>query len=147
MDKLPDAEIADNAILSMSDVVVKFSFGSKTYLATSFDLKFSQEVNYKNLPSGEIRGGIISITIEGQPDENITAWMLSVNGRQNGEIHIFNNKGKVRENALMNLVFKDACCVRYRVTLDALGTGMLTTLVISPHVLTMGNVEYKARWK
>lgn len=146
-DKLPETGIAGNDIYALSDVVVKFTFCGKTYLATGFDLQFSQEVNHKNLPSGEIAGGIINITISGQPDEKITAWMMSVNEKRDGEIHVFNNKGKVNENALMNLVFNDAYCIRYKTILDAMGSGMLTTLVISPRVLTMGNVEYKKRWK
>ena len=137
-DKFQEVESGNN-ILSMSNVVIKFTFKGKTYLATGFDLQFSQGVDYKDLPSGEIWGGMISITITGQVDNNIAAWMMSVNEKQDGEIHIFNNKGKVSESALMNIVFKDAYCVRYKTTLDALGSGMLTTLLISPHTLTMGN--------
>lgn len=134
-------------IMSLPDVVVKFTFKDKTYIATEFDMQFSQQVNHHNLPIGEVCGGTITITLSGQLDENVTAWMMTVNEKQNGTIHFFNNKGKITENALLVILFNNAYCVRYHTVLDPLGSGMLTTLVISAHTLTMGNVEYKNRWK
>jgi hypothetical protein len=66
---------------------------------------------------------------------------------RNGVIKFFANKEKVRKNALLTISFQDAYCVEYKKNMDTSNLGLLTTLLISPRTIKMGNEEFENSWK
>ncbi len=127
-------------------IVVQFFFNGKKYIVEEFDLEFSQDVDYKGKPSGLSEGGLITVTISDVPDDNINWWMMDSFKKQDGEFRFFSNDGMIREGALLQIQFKEAYCVNYQKTLNPQGAGTLTTLVISPRYLRVGNEEFEKKW-
>jgi len=128
-------------------VIVQFLFKGKKYIVEEFDLEFKQDVNIKGKPDSLPYGGQITVTISDIPDESVNAWMMNSYQKQEGEFRFFMNEGLIREGALLQIQFKDAYCVDYQKVLNPSGAGVLTTLVISPYYLRMGNEEFENSWK
>jgi hypothetical protein len=128
-------------------LVVHFFFKGKKYVLEEFDMEFKQDVDYKGNPDSPVYGGKLTITISDVPDDNINNWMMDSFSKQNGEFRFFMNDGMIMEGALLQIQFKDAYCVDYQKMLNPQGAGVLTTLVISPRYLRVGNEEFENRWK
>jgi hypothetical protein len=127
-------------------MVVHFLFKGKKYIVEEFDMEFSQDVDYKGRPDSQPHGGLITITISDVPDENINWWMMDSFNRQDGEFRFLKNEGAIREGASLQIQFKDAYCINYHKSLNPNGAGALTTLVISPNYLRVGNEEFEKNW-
>lgn len=128
-------------------MVVSFLFKAKKYILEEFDLEFGQEVNTKGKPDSLLYGGRITITISEVPDESINAWMMNSYQKQDGEFRFLVNDGMINQGAVLQIQFRDAYCTDYRKTLNPQGAGSLTTLVISPRYIRVGNEEFENRWQ
>jgi hypothetical protein len=126
-------------------IVVEFLFKGKKYVLEAFDMDFGQDTNARNQPEGEVSGGVITFTISEPPDEWLTAWMLNLNERRDGEFRFLINSYKITESAALNIAFKEAVCVSYQKVIHPVGVGLLTTLVISPRWVRVGNEEFENR--
>lgn len=133
--------------VEMPDTVVKFTFMDKTYILEAFELNFGQELNLKGQPGGLPRGGIMTITLSETPDYYINEWMLREELQRDGVIRILPNKGRIDEGAGLVISFRDAYCIRYNKKIDTGGAGVLTTIVVSPRAVKIGNEEFINRWK
>lgn len=124
-------------------IIVQMMFRDRKYIVEEFDLEFKQDVNSKGKPDSMPHGGLITITISDVPDDNINDWMMDSFRKQNGEFRFLTNDGMIREGAQLNIKFEDAYCVHYQKVINPVGAGVLTTLVISPRVLKIGNEVFK----
>lgn len=131
----------------LPSVVVAFIFNGKRYILEEFDLEFDQDVDSKNRPDSDVKGGLITLTISEPPGDDLTKWMMNDLERQNGEFRFFANKDKIDEGSLLDIVFKDAYCISYQKVVVPKGSGVLTTLIISPHRLQIGEDIYESGWK
>lgn len=131
----------------MPIVVVAFIFKGKRYILEEFDLEFIQEVDDKNRPDSEVKGGLITLTISEAPESDLTKWMMSNFERQGGEFRFFSNKEKIDEGSLLDISFKDAYCISYQKVIVPGGSGVLTTLILSPRWLRIGEEIYESSWK
>lgn len=128
-------------------LVVEFILRNQTYAVEEFDLEFKQDLNHKNRPDGEPYGGIITVTISDTPDDWIKHWMINAREKNDGEFRFLSNEGRIEGGAELLIRFKDAYCISYYTVMDAQGAGLLTTLVISPRVVYVGNEELENKWK
>lgn len=128
-------------------IVVEFAFRGQKYILEEFDIEFKQDVNDKNKPDSETYGGLITITISDTPDEWINLWMMNLHEKRDGEFRFLSNDGRIVEGAQLKISFKDAFCVDYQKVMNPNGAGLLTTLMISPRYIRMGNEEFENRWK
>lgn len=128
-------------------IIVSFFFKGKKYIVEEFDLEFKQDVNSKGKPDSSVHGGILTVTISDIPDNDINMWMMDCYKKEDGEFRFFANDNKIQESAMLNILFKDAYCVDYQKTINPRGAGVLTTLVISPRYLRVGNEEFENNWK
>ena len=131
----------------LPSIVAKFFFRGKEYILEEFDLDFKQDVADNNKPDGETYGGLITLTISAPPDSCLTAWMMNPVEKQHGEICFFSNEDKIREGALLQLSFKNAYCIGYQQVMNPQGSGLLTTIIISPYSLKIGKDEFVNKWK
>lgn len=145
--KSPKKKEKNRPLPEMPDKIIKFTMMDSTYILEAFELNFNQELNQKGQPGGLLRGGIMTLTISESPDYYINEWMLREDLQRDGLIQIFPNKKKVNEGAELVISFKDAYCIRYNKKIDTLGAGLLTTIVISPRYVKVGNEEFENRWK
>lgn len=128
-------------------MIVSFWFKTKKYILEEFDLEFGQDVSTKGRPDSLPYGGRITITFSEVPDEDINSWMMNSFQKQDGEFRFLMNDGMVNQGAVLQILFRDAYCIDYRKTLNPQGAGSLTTLVISPRYIRVGNEEFENRWK
>ncbi len=131
----------------MPDVVVKFTFMDNTYIVEDFDINFNQELNEKGTPGGLPRGGIMHLSFGETPDYYINEWIIRPDLPRDGMIQFFPNKGRVEENAMLIILFKEAYCIGYQKKIDTFGAGLSTTLTISPKWVKIGNEEFENEWK
>lgn len=128
--------------------IIKFFFMEKEYIVEDFNMNFKQDVDEtKNIPGSLPYGGVMSITISEAPDYHINEWMVQSYLLRNGEIRFLLNKEKINESALLTIVFQDAYCVEYKKSMETSHLGILTTLVISPRTIKIGNEEFENSWK
>lgn len=127
-------------------MIVSFQFKKKKYILEEFDMEFGQEVGSKSRPDSLPYGGRITITISEVPDESINSWMMNAYQKQDGEFRFLINDGMINQGAVLQIQFRDAYCIDYRKTLNPQGAGSLTTLVISPRYIRVGNEEFENRW-
>lgn len=128
-------------------MVIHFLLGEAIYVVEEFDLEFKQDVNSKGKPDSIVYGGKLTVTISDIPNDNINQWMMDCYKRQDGEFRFLVNEDKIQEGALLHIQFKDAYCIDYQKVMNPQGAGVLTTLVISPHYLRIGNEEFENNWK
>jgi hypothetical protein len=129
------------------EMVVQFLFKGKKYILEEFDLEFDQDLDYKGKPDSQVYGGKLTVTLSDVPDENINWWMMDPYKKQDGEFRFLKNDRMIKEGALLHILFKDAYCIDYQKIMNPQGAGVLTTLVISPHYLRIGNEEFENEWK
>ncbi|WP_165042171.1 type VI secretion system tube protein TssD [Dysgonomonas sp. ZJ709] len=132
---------------NMPVMVTEFRFMKKKYILEEFDLEFRQDVNDKNKPDSDTYGGILTLTISEAPDQWINLWMMNPHEKRDGEIRFLANESKITEGASLIITFQDAYCISYHKTLNPKGAGTLTTLIISPHKIKVGNEEFENNWK
>lgn len=128
-------------------IVVVFLFGGKRYILEEFDLEFNQGVDHKNKPDSDVKGGLITLTISETPGTDLTKWMMNNLERRNGEFRFFSNKEKIDEGSLLDISFKDAYCISYQKVIVPKGLGVLTTMILSPRLLQIGEETYESCWK
>jgi hypothetical protein len=127
-------------------MVVQFTVKGQKYIVEEFDMDFAQDVNHKGQPDSMPHGGLLTVTISEAPDKIINEWMVDSYLKYDGEFRFLMNDGMIREGAVLQIQFKDAYCVNYRKTLNPQGAGTLTTLVISPRYLRVGNEVFEKKW-
>lgn len=123
--------------------IVRFEFEKRHYILEEFDLEFKQDVDAKGRPDSPVHGGLITITFSDIPDENINAWMLNLSQKKDGEFRFFTNDRMIMESAKLQIRFENAYCVTYQKTVSPMGAGVLTTLVIAPETIKIGNEEWR----
>ena len=128
-------------------VVVAFFFKGTRYILEEFDLEFHQEVDGKDRPDSEVKGGLITLTISQPPESGLAKWMTGDLERQSGEFRFFPHGDKTGEGSLLDITFKDAYCVSYQKVVVPKGAGVWTTLILSPRWLRIGEEIYESGWK
>ncbi len=130
-----------NFLQPLSHVIVKFYLEGKTYDVERFKIGFTQPIDYKGQPQHEVRGGLISITIDQMPDAGLTNWARKSTQLKNGSI-VFHT---LMSNPVMRVEFEDAYCITLTRVIDA-RKGTRTALVISPETVKVNDVEHYNDW-
>jgi hypothetical protein len=128
-------------------LLVEWEFYGKKYILEEFDLEFRQDVDDRNRPSSDVYGGIITLTISDTPDELINGWALHSYEKKSGRFRFLKNERPIMESSPLIISFEDAYCTGYQKIMNPQGAGTLTTLVISPRRLKIGNETFENRWK
>jgi len=130
------------------DVVIHFIFMNNTYIVENFNLNFRQDIStLRNRPDSFTYGGTMQITLSGFLDPKLDEWLTQTYQTREGEIHFFPNMPKITDSALLTIFFADAYCTACNKTIDAVTSGVLTTLTISPRRIKIGNEEFENKWK
>ena len=101
----------------------------------------------KNRPDSFTYGGTMQITLSGFLDSSLDEWLTQTYQTRDGEIHFFANMPKITDSALLSLFFTDAYCTACNKMIDTATNGVLTTLIVSPRNIKIGNEEFENRWK
>ena len=130
------------------DVIIHFVFMEKTYIVEKFNLNFQQDINtLRNRPDSFTYGGTMQISISGFLDSTLDEWLSQTYLLRSGEIHFFPNMPKITDSSLLTIFFTDAYCTACNKTMDAVTSGVLTTLTVAPRLIKIGNEEFANQWK
>jgi len=76
---------------------------------TNLSYSFDQNIDNIGQPAGEVRGGIINVSLMSAKSEKRYGWMVASDVKKSGEIEFIDSKGQ----SLKTLKFEDAYCVGY----------------------------------
>ena len=85
----------------------------------SLSYSFDQNVDNIGQPAGEVRGGVINVTVGSLGSEKRFGWMVASDMKKSGEIEFTDSNGKT----LKTLKFEDAYCVGYTEDYEAFSGG------------------------
>ena len=103
-----------------SNVNVTFCVDGDEYEVEQFKIGFHQPVDgNKNQPEGEVRGGRIMITL---------------------------SQTTGTSGVIFEVVFSNAYCIKFHRSIDAIGSGLSTTLIISSEKLMLNGIEFDNFW-
>jgi len=91
--------------------VIKATFKVDGQNSEVVGLSYSFDQNIDNIgqPAGEVRGGIINVSLGSLGSEKRFGWMVASDMKKNGEIEFTDSNGKT----LKTLKFEEAYCVGY----------------------------------
>ncbi|HCC52484.1 MAG TPA: type VI secretion system needle protein Hcp [Porphyromonadaceae bacterium] len=119
----------------------KFLLDGKTYEIETFKIVFNQPIDYKNQPQHETLGGQLMITLTQAVDNNIYTWAKTSTLMKSGQVLFQTDAGIT----IIKIDFQNAYCVALSRKTNS-QTGTLTTLVISPEIVIMNDVEHNKFW-
>ena len=130
-----------NFLQPLSHVVVKFYLDGSVYDVTKFKIGFSQALDYKGQPQHEVKGGIISLTIDAVVDDCILNWAKTSTQLKSGTVKF----ETLMSSPVMKVDFTDGYCINFTRVIDAQRGGRIT-LVISAETVVVNEVEHYNKW-
>lgn len=127
---------------NIPDIIGELTMGESTYLIREFEMDFMQDVDKNNHPCGITYGGFINLVFLDKPDYMMMEWIISPQKQYDGEIRFYKNTSQNMENSLMNILFRKASCVNYKVEFNA-SQNRATTLCICPRLIKIGHEEFE----
>ncbi|MCL2860720.1 MAG: hypothetical protein FWF46_09345 [Oscillospiraceae bacterium] len=128
-------------ILGLNDTSVdaKLYLNGKEYQVDNFETEFQQSFDFKGEPQREVKGGILTMTFNQLPDEQLNYWMFRSKTFYSGSI-VFTSYSRIA-NAVLTIDFTNACCARYS-TDDGAG-GFYLTIVVTAESILINGIKHK----
>lgn len=118
----------------------------------SMSYSFDQNVDNIGQPAGEVRGGVINVSVGSLGSEKRFGWMVTSDMKKNGEIEFIDADG----STLKTLKFEDAYCVGYTEEFEAFnasGGGVVNIkdggkehLTLSCRKIAVGGESHENSW-
>lgn len=134
--------------------IIKASFKVDGQEAEVISLSYSFDQNVDNIgqPAGEVRGGVINVSLGSLGSEKRFGWMVTSDMKKNGEIEFVDADG----STLKTLKFEDAYCVGYTEEFEAFNAGSGGTvnikdggkehLTLSCRKISVGGESHENTW-
>lgn len=126
-----------------SSIIAELTIERQKYLLEEMDLSFSQSLDHKMRPDSPVQGSLVSLTLSDIPDQEIIRWLSNSHVRKNGHVRFYLNSKLLEEGTQMTLIFNNATCVKYRKEIIQGGGRILTTLIIAPTSIQIGDVLFE----
>jgi len=100
-------------ILDLNDTSVdaKMILNGIEYSIDAFDIQFQQSFDFKGEPQREVKGGLLSITLNSVVDEQLNYWMFHNKVYYSGSI-VFASFSRIA-SPVMTINFVDGRCAEY----------------------------------
>ncbi|GEM_PF-2612271 len=115
--------------------------GGEEYDIVSFQTEFQQFIDWKGEPEGEVKGGLLTFTINQAADQTLNHWMFDESIAYAGMI-TFGPKERVANNPVI-INFADGRCVFYKKSIRNQLNGIHLTMVISAGLISINGNEHK----
>lgn len=114
-----------------------------SYELDSCNLGFSQGVDANGKPQTEVRGGIISMTYGGLPQDDLLRWMLGVAKYEDGAIVVCNDN----DEPLEKIHFEQAACVGLEIEYNQQGKSYIQTkITLQARKIKVGETTLENHW-
>ena len=113
----------------------------KEYKLTTFVTELGQQIDRKGEPNSMVQGGLLRISLDDLPDENLNKWALTSGsgGYKNGEIQFRRSSS----NMPLRIQFEEGRCVEYEKNIR---NGVLAFMTISAKELHFNGVLHDNDW-
>ena len=113
----------------------------REYKLKSFSTRLAQQIDRKGEPNSMVQGGLLYLTLDDLPDENLNKWALTSGsgGYKNGEIQF----RRTSSNMPLRIEFEEARCVNYQKNIDK---GVVVFIAISAKELHYNGILHDNRW-
>ena len=131
--------------LGMTDASVdaKMYLNGTEYSIDSFDIKFQKAIDFKGEPQQEVKGGLLTMTINQVVDKQINLWMFHERVKYSGSI-VFASFSQI-ENPVITMNFTNGRCARYT---KSVGYSSLSyTIVITAEKISINGMDHKNNLK
>ena len=129
------------ANLPYSNINGKFILDGKEYEIETFNIKFTQPIDYKGQPQHEIQDGKLMVTLTQAVDNNLYLWAKTSTMRKGGQILFQTDLGIT----VLRINFANAYCITLVRDINAV-SGTKTTLIISSENIIMNGIEHNNFW-
>ena len=107
------------------------------------DFTFFQETDKRGMPTSNVQGGTINVTLKNENDFDILQWMLSQSSKKNGKIKM--SSSMADNQSFQTIEFKDGVLVRYNQTFSE-DSEIMVTLTISARQMSVGGAAFENFW-
>ena len=118
----------------------------KEYKLKTFFTELGQSIDRKGEPNSMVQGGLLHISLDDLPDENLNKWALTSGsgGYKNGEIQF----RRTSSNMPLRIEFEEARCVDYEKILGGKSgsSGVLVFITISAKELHFNGILHDNNW-
>lgn len=126
-----------------SSIDVSFIVDGDEYEVQQFKIGFHQPVDsIKNQPEGEVRGGQMMLLLSQTVKSNIYAWALKPWTKKTGAVILKTGTSGV----IFEIAFTNAYCIKFHRSVNSLGQGLNTTLILSPEKVSVNGIEFDNCW-
>jgi hypothetical protein len=127
--------------LSLNDTSVdaKLLLNGTAYAIDTFNIKFQQSFDFKGEPQREVKGGLLTITMNQVIDEQLNHWMFHRDVKHSGSV-VFASFSRIA-NPVITINFINGRCVRYSKNIG--GSSIFCTIVISAQKIEINGMEHK----
>jgi hypothetical protein len=107
------------------------------------DFKFSQDVDQRGMPTSNVKGGSINITLKNENDFDILQWMLSSSTKKHGKITM--SSSMADNQSFQTIEFKDGILVQYHQTFSE-DSEVQVHITISAREISVGGATFENIW-
>lgn len=128
-------------ILPLNDTSVdgKLYLNGKEYAIDAFEIQFQQSFDFKGEPQREVKGGLLSLTINQTADEQLNYWMFHNDIKYSGSV-VFGSFSRLA-NPVIIIEFINGRCARYSKSIS--NSSISLNLVITAQTIKVNGMEHK----
>ncbi|PIE85836.1 MAG: hypothetical protein CSA05_03665 [Bacteroidia bacterium] len=114
----------------------------KEYEIDHFEIQFQQAFDFKGEPQREVKGGLLSLTLNRVTDEQLNYWMFHNKISYSGAI-VFRPSSGI-SNPVLTIQFTNGRLVRYSTFVEC-PNGINLNIMISAESITVNGIEHTNR--
>ncbi len=111
----------------------------KQYSIDSFETEFQQSFDFKGEPQREVKGGLLSMTFNRIPDEQLNYWMFHNKVTYSGSI-VFASFSRI-SNPILIINFTNGSCARYSTSIGERGS-ISFNIVITAESISINDMKH-----
>lgn len=132
-------KVKEELELNDTSVDAKLYLNGAEYAIDSFDIKFQEAFDFKGEPQREVKGGVLTITMNQIVDEQINYWMFHRDIKYSGSV-VFASFSRIASPVII-IEFTNGRCARYT---KSIGYSSLSyTIAITAEEISINGIEHK----
>jgi len=128
-------------ILGLNDTSVdaKLLLNGQEYEIETFNIRFLQSYDYKGEPQREVKGGLMSLSINHVVDNQINNWMFNRSVKHSGSI-VFASFSRIASPVII-IEFVNGRCAEYTKTIG--NSTVSYTIIISAEEIKINGIDHE----
>ena len=139
MNKEDAVEQAKDALgLNDTSVDAKLLLNGKEYSIDNFEIQFQKSSDFKGEPQREVKGGLLSLTLNQVSDEQLNYWMFHSEIYYSGSV-VFSSFSQIASPAII-INFENGRCARYS---KSIGDSSISfNMIITARKISVNGIDH-----